>query len=113
MAADQLSRSFYVLPGHANVVRFERGVQEDRALLPIPDDVDVWPVTPLIARVNDDTEAFDLNARQLDTNLRSVGWSNRPPGCPTQPVARAGCALIAATLVDQLPNRESFQFGTG
>jgi hypothetical protein len=77
VVADKLPRSPNILSRHADVLGFERGIQDDLALLAILDDVNVRLVPTLVARINDDAEPFDLYAGQVsNVNLRCVGLSN-------------------------------------
>lgn len=77
MLADKLPRSSNILLRHANVIGFERGIQDNLALLAILDDVNVRLVPTLVARINDDAEPFDLYAGHVSNdNLSRVGLSN-------------------------------------
>jgi hypothetical protein len=58
--ANELPRSPNISSRHADVIRFERSVQDDLALFAILDDVNVRLVPALVARINDDAKAFDL-----------------------------------------------------
>jgi hypothetical protein len=77
VVTDKLPRSPNILSRHADVIGFERGIQDDLALLAILDDVNVRLVPTLVARINDDAEPFDLYAGHVsNANLRCVGLSN-------------------------------------
>lgn len=74
MLANKLPRSPDILSRHADIIRFERRVQDDLAFFAVLDDVNVRLVPALVARINDDAEAFDLYTRRgAYGNLRSVG----------------------------------------
>lgn len=57
MIADEFPRPPNVLLCHANIIRFERCIEYDFAFLTIVDDMDMWLMPALIARIDDDAKA--------------------------------------------------------
>ena len=75
MQADEFTRAPHIRFRHANVVRCEVGIERNLAFAAGFDDVDMRPVTTLVARVDDDPKTLEFKPRHEDNNLHGVGLS--------------------------------------